>query len=192
MSIAKLVIYPVETNYAPDDIQVLVQALAEIEFIGEQFIPPGQDQDNQLRYLVGQQFLKYMTFLGCSPAIEIEPQENGSEDFCHIVISPVNEKMQFCADAAGKGPRCPHCRHEEKDWQYLVSKYHENISTEYRCPECQQVTPLLKMNWRKSAVAARVFIDIYSVFPHEAVLADKVLQQLEQKSGVAWRYFYHR
>jgi len=196
VSIARLVIYPLELHYVPDDRRILANALSEIEFIGEQL--PVADPaiaptiNNGQRFLIGDQFLNFVTFMGCSPAIEIEPPDNGSEDFCHVVISPAHDKTEFCADAAGKGPRCPHCRHEEQDWQTLAKQYQDDTALEYACPQCQQITPLLNLNWRKSAVAARIFISIYSVFPNEAVLADKVLQVLEQATGARWRYFYSR
>ena len=189
-SIAKLVIYPVEPYYAPDDSGIIVQALSDIKFIAG----PLSLNDNAQHFLIGGQFLNYVTFLGCSPAIEIAPPSEGGEDFCHVVISPVYEQLEFYRDAAGKGPRCPHCRHEEADWQSLIKQYHAeaDVELDYICPECQTVTPLLDLNWHKSAVAARIFISIYSVFPHEAVLADKILQVLTQATGVEWRYFYSR
>jgi hypothetical protein len=188
VSIARLVIVPRDKDYAPENHQAIVRALAELEFIGGSY--PGNQGER--RFLIGERFLNYLTFLGCSPAIEIAPPADDGEDFCHVVISPIHEQVQFCADAAGKGPRCPHCRYEERDWQSLARQYQAQAQQEYVCPRCQQMTPITELNWHKSAVMARVFISIFSVFPNEAVLADKVLQQLEQATGTGWRYFYSR
>ena len=48
------------------------------------------------------------------------------------------------------------------------------------------------MNWRKSAGFARQFIEIFNVYPNEAVPADALLSALQQASGVTWKYFYVR
>lgn len=181
MSVPRLVIYPVDSGFCPEDRQLISDALAAIEFIGE---PCGEA--GQHAYLIGEQFLNWITFLGCSPAIEIEPPADGSDNFCHIRLSECYDRSVLRADSAGKGPRCPHCRHEESQWQQL------DYEGEYTCPGCQQVTPVSELNWRKAAVAARFFIDIYSVFPHEAVLADRVLEVLQQATSTPWQYFYVR
>lgn len=188
MSIARLVIYPDDVNYLPNSQEQIQAALAEIKFIGDTL--PSTDESQ--RFLIGGQFLNFITFLGCSPAIEIEPPKDGSDDFCHIRITPVFQNPEFCADAARKGPRCPICRHEEQDWQALVEQWQHDNSSQYQCPQCGQSTDIMELNWRKSAVAAHIFIEVYSVFPHEAVLADKVLSALEQTTGIAWKYFYSR
>jgi hypothetical protein len=188
VSIARLVIYPDDVNFIPQNRDSIQRALSAIEFTGSTL----PSDDDSMRFLIGEQFLNFVTFLGCSPAIEIEPPEDGSEDFCHIHISPIHQQAEFCADAAGKGPRCPHCRYEEKNWQALAEQWRGNNAIKFQCPECQQATDVIELNWRKSAVAAHLFIEIYSVFPNEAVLADKVLSVLEQATGVAWKYFYSR
>jgi hypothetical protein len=186
--VSRLVICPQAPEFIPQNRDEIQEALSSISFIGDA-LPP---TDDRLRFLIGEQFLNYMTFLGCSPAIEIEPHGDGSEDFCHIQISPVFQQLEFYADAAGKGPRCPNCRHEEKDWQNLVKKWQSDNSLQYQCPGCGQVTDIPELNWHKSAMAAHIFIEIYSVFPNEAVLADKVLSVLSQATGTNWKYFYSR
>lgn len=188
MSISRLVIYPDNQDYLPHNRDEIEQALSEIQFTGETLV----SHDDKLRFLVGEQFLNFVTFLGCSPAIEIEPPADGNEDFCHVQVSPVFPQLEFYADAAGKGPRCPNCRHEETNWQTLVTNWQVDKTLQYQCPECQQQTSVLDLNWRKAAYAAHVFIEVYSVFPNEAVLADKVLSTLEQATGVEWKYFYSR
>ena len=188
MSVSRLVIYPADPGFTPQNRDDIQAALAGIEFIGDRL----PSNDDRLRFLIGEQFLNFMTFLGCSPAIEIEPLDDGSEDFCHIHISPIYQTLEFVADATGKGPRCPQCRHEVQNWQDLVQQWHSDPSMQYQCPECQQLTDVLKLNWRKSAEAAHIFIEVYSVFPNEAVLADKVLSVLSQATGTEWKYFYSR
>lgn len=188
MSVSRLVIYPDNPEFIPSNRNDIQQALAAMAFIGDAL----PSTDERLRFLIGEQFLNYVTFLGCSPAIEIEPPADGSEDFCHIHISPVYQQLKFMADAAGKGPRCPHCRHEETQWPELVEQWHLNPAMKYQCPACQQQTDILKLNWRKSAEAAHIFVEVYSVFPNEAVLADKVLTVLSQVTGTGWKYFYSR
>ena len=188
MPVSRLVIYPDDSNFIPGNRNDIQQAMAELQFIGEAL--PASDES--LRFLIGEQFLNFVTFLGCSPAIEIEPPADGSEDFCHIHISPLYQHPEFVTDAAGNGPRCPHCRYEEKHWQGLVAQWQSDSSVQFQCPECQQNTDVLKLNWRKSAIAAHVFVEVYSVFPNEAVLADKVLTALSQATGTEWKYFYSR
>ena len=188
MSISRLVIYPDDCNFIPQSRNDIQQALKEIGFIGDALT----SNDDRLRFLIGDQFLNFITFLGCSPAIEIEPLADGSEDFCHVHISPIHQQTEFISDAAGKGPRCPHCRYEEKNWRSLVAQWQSDISIQFQCPECQQATDIMNLNWRKSAVAAHVFVEVYSVFPNEAVLADRVLTVLSQATGTEWKYIYSR
>jgi hypothetical protein len=47
------------------------------------------------------------------------------------------------------------------------------------------------MNWRQLAGFGRFFIEVWGIFPHEAVPTEKLLKQLASHTpGVSWSFFY--
>ncbi|NNF96521.1 MAG: hypothetical protein HKM94_06315, partial [Halobacteria archaeon] len=109
---ASLVLHVRDPAYVPASVADLEQVLLQVGLIGQAW-----GDGTQQRYLIGERFLQLVTFLGCAPAIELEPPTNGNTEFCHVGISGIYSDPRFMADTQGVLPRCPHCRKRYEDWQ---------------------------------------------------------------------------
>ncbi len=184
---ARLILHVRDSAYVPADIVQLAQQLREIGLIGK---PWGED--SQQRYLIGERFLQLVTFLGCAPAIELEPSADAHTEFCHIGISPLYPVPRFLADSQGVLPRCPHCRKRFANWQGAVAQWHENPAYQAQCPACQQLLSPVELDWQQSAGFGRCFISIFNIYPREAIPTEALLHTLEQATQQSWNYFYLR
>lgn len=181
----KLVFHCAESEYVPNDIPALIKELQEIGFIGERWHAPATD-DSKQHYLIGENFLSLVTFMGCAPAIELAPlsAEPESTDFCHFEIEAVKDKVTFVRGSDHIISRCPHCRQRHTNWQLLP----ENLM--YACDKCGVATHLSEYDWKNTAGCGRFFISLHGIYPQEAIPTDSVLQRLEKISGTKWSYFY--
>ena len=102
MTVHKLVLYPAHIDCPAIDIASLVTALQTIGLVAA---PACRDPASG--YRAGEQFLQLVTFLGCSPAIELEPPADPDEcahacasgSLCHIRFPPTNDRIRFRADS---------------------------------------------------------------------------------------------
>jgi len=69
----KLYLYPDDSSLFVDKLD-LESLLSAIEFIGQKQI--------ENRFQVGNKFLSLLCFMGCSPNIELEPQDD--KPYCYI------------------------------------------------------------------------------------------------------------
>ena len=91
----KLVFHAINPDYVPTNVADIVTALQKTGFLGPKWHSP--EAVSGERYLIGESFLSQVTFLGCAPAIELEPiaDQPGSTEFCHIEIEPVKNTTEF-------------------------------------------------------------------------------------------------
>jgi hypothetical protein len=179
-----LVLHPVDPTYAPESLTVIVDALREVRLLGDPY-PRGRDE----AYLVGEDFLELVVFLGCSPTVQLEPVDDGR--FCHVRVSEPAVRPRFYSGAATPSPRCPACRARIESWREAVAAWEADPDGGGQpCPACGEATPVPQLRWRHGAGFGRVFVEIPGVHPHEAVPADRLLDALEAATGVRWHYFY--
>ncbi len=184
---ARLILHVRDPAYIPANLAQLVQQLREIGLIGQ---PWGEV--SQQRYLIGERFLQLVTFLGCAPAIELEPSTEAHTEFCHVGISPLYPASRFLADSQGVLPRCPHCRKRFAGWQEAVAQWQENPVYQARCPACQNLLSPVELDWQQSAGFGRFFISIFNIYPREAIPTEALLHILQQATQQSWNYFYLR
>ena len=150
-------------------------------------------------YPAGEYFLQLITFLGCSPAIEIElptdidSLESGSRDgrFCHVTLSDGGEHLHFRAGLAPPEPRCPHCRKPDPHWpEHLHTWQEDRQRLHWSCALCDYSGQLTDLNFRKSAGFARMFIEIRGIYPAEAIPGEALLASLQALSGCQWKILY--
>ena len=185
--IYRLVLHPKMTGYAPESWDEILEALAESKFVGDAY-----SVDTQQRYYIGDQFLKMLSFMGCSPHIEIEPTEPGSIDFCHIALSDISSTVLFRHHERDVFARCPECGRRDANWPEFISTWLVEPNIDYVCPSCEVVISPYALRWRNSAGFANMFIDIFSVYPNEAVPTEQLLSLLKKTTGQDWDYFYCR
>lgn len=180
----RLVFCAKNPDYIPPNITLIISELQQIGFLGDKWKSPESVQGE--RYLIGDSFLSLVTFMGCAPAIELEPIEEqpNSTEFCHVEIEPVKPSVEFIRGSDHLISRCPHCRHRHADWNEIP----ETLS--YACDKCNVDTHLSEFDWKKTAGCGRFFITLHGIYPQEAIPTSHLLQTLEKISDTKWDYFY--
>lgn len=180
----QLVFHASNPQYAPANISNFIIALQNISFIGSRWKSPESVQG--LRYLIGDSFLSLVTFLGCAPAIEIEPIDEQPEsiEFCHIEIGEIKTSVEFIRGSEHLISRCPHCRQRHSNWHAIPK------TMLYRCDKCKVESPLSQYDWKHTAGSGRFFISLHGIYPQEAIPTTNLLDKLKEISGADWCYFY--
>ena len=184
---ARLILHALDPDYVPSTVAQMEQVLLQVGLIGK---PWGEA--SQQRYLIGERFLQLVTFLGCAPAIELEPTTHGNNEFCHVGISDLYPSARFMADTQGVSPRCPHCRKRFEDWQATIQRWQDNPAYRAQCPSCQMDLSPTELDWRQSAGFGRIFISVFNIYPREAIPTESLLQILGEATQQTWDYFYLR
>jgi len=177
----KLTLYPKNPEFIIEQKDTLITSLKEIGFIEKHWQTPSQ-------FLVGDKFLSLITFLGCSPYIEITPNDN--HNFCYVEFAPRHDTVQFLHAPYTKAPRCRHCKYQEKQWQTIIEQWQQSKTDfVWTCPQCYKESQLHELNWRHCAGFAKEAIYIWNIFEGEAVPNDLLLETLENVTHVKWDYF---
>jgi hypothetical protein len=178
---ASLILHPADPNWTPVDSNIIFSCLRDIELISDKIKDASNKQDQC--YLAGDKFLSLITFMGCSPNI-IFTAESTSDKFCFIRIKETLNVITAITSKHSHAPRCPTCNKAEKNWRATMT------ATELICTACEQSFQPWLFNWRKSAGFCRAHIEITEIYPKEAIPQPDLLDQLKDKTGVDWQYFY--
>ncbi|MEN8176030.1 MAG: hypothetical protein ABFS23_09720 [Pseudomonadota bacterium] len=145
---------------------------------------------NTQDYRVGDAFLSLLTFLGCSPHVELEPPADGMDNFTHVRL----HRLERSALVSGSNTRPPHCASCRKpvvnDIGDLPPVLDAAAPRALVCRHCHRHQPVAGVRWRRDGGYGRSFIEVRGVFPGEAVPVDSLLQSLATLAGCPWRYFY--
>ncbi len=182
MSIGHLVLRAVPGGQVPT-LHAVIQTLGEIGLIGA----PYRTEEN--RFLAGDRFLQLITFLGCSPYLQLEPPPGGGDNFCHVHLSEPSEQPGFLYGSNTRPPRCPNCGQPFTEWKIIVERWWSRDETSPVCTGCGHAQNPMDWNWRRKAGFSRLFIGIPEVFPGEAVPVPDLLTTL-QGDEAEWDYFY--
>lgn len=179
----QLILIPDEADWSPASTD-WSECLREFGLLGN---PVTTDAPN--RFLIGKLFLQHVSFMGCSPAVEFEPDHNDEtqwDSFTFVYVPESRAKPLWVADPQMARPACPHCQKRNADW-VKPCRPDENM---LGCVHCKQSAPLCNWKWFDGGGCARQFICIVNVFPREAIPSDHLLQQLANATGVGWHYFF--
>ncbi|MCP4041994.1 MAG: hypothetical protein GY731_08560 [Gammaproteobacteria bacterium] len=196
MGLFKLILHPADPEQIPADIPVLLNTLKGIRFIGADFQVNGE-----VRHFAGEDFLNLITFLGCSPSVAFDPPQGGDgivtreqmTTFCHIGISGISKEIIFTAGDNATTPRCPHCRYPVDDWQNIIATWRaDRAAYRWSCPRCARDIAAPEFNCRQTAGFGRFFVDVWGIYPSEAVPTERLLRTLEETTGGKWRFFYYQ
>ena len=175
----KLCLHPSDADTGLADPQPVVTALEALGIIGEAF-----PLDGHTHYRTGPAFLEHLSFLGCSPVIELAPPATAMESaarrgaFCHLQVLNLTEpRLRRRPEPL---PRCRRCRGS-------ITELTPPSST---CPACGATGSLADLNWRQAGAYARVFLDIWSIHPAEAVPGERLLAALAGVTGTDWGFCY--
>ena len=194
MATHKLLLHPADPQCPAVATDVLAKSLQSIGMIGE----PVRLKTETI-YPVGEQFLQLITFLGCSPMIELElpadaeSREAGSRDgrFCHVSLSGSGGELQFRADAHKTEARCPSCRKPDPQWREWINAWQtDQQQLHWACTVCDYTGQITDLNFRKHAGFGRNFIEIRGIYPSEAIPGEALLASLQTLTGCNWNTLY--
>jgi Zn ribbon nucleic-acid-binding protein len=178
MSSGRLILFPDTPDSPAPEPGALMQFLQRIGLAGDPLDPA------QATYLVGSRFMQLVSFMGCSPYLQLKPPEDGGSGFCHIALLGPFEQPRFLYGANTRPPRCPACSQPIKAWR-------ENLAlNRITCDNCGNISRPDELEWRRNAGVGRIFVEIRNIFPGEAVPVDELMNGLREIDGGAWSYFY--
>lgn len=195
MPAPKLLLHPASPDTPAIAEDRLAQALQAIGLIGER-----QPLGEAGFYPVGEQFLQLVTFLGCSPAIRLDPPGDPREleeastagCFCHVYIS-TGEQLTFRGDSQTQAPRCPRCRSPAPRWKSALQAWQAGThGLDWHCLGCGFSGRLSDLVFRKTAGFGRTFLEIRGIYPSEAVPGPALLDTLASLTGTPWTTIYLR
>ena len=179
--VPSLVLHSTDAQFVPASSKQFIDTLKTCGFLGANW--------TEHRYLIGDQFLDLVTFLGCSPHIDVAPLDDANDlRFCHIHIPPPETTPTLLASRLAPAPRCPRCRSP-------LTGHHSDMSldgmTELLCASCGHMDQALNWRWRpKQACVTHFAIHIVNIFDSEAVPAEHLMDTLRAIEDVSWSYCY--
>ncbi len=177
MSATKLVFYPQQPQQ-PVDNEQLVRFLVDIEFCAS-------EADANGHYLPGNRFLSLLTFLGCSPSINLTPTEG--ESHCYITLIDHHSQPVCLGHTSTAKPKCPHCKKRIGNWQ---KENWLQPDQPWICDKCHTESLFSELNWKHECGYARGGFEVAHIYPHEAVPTEQLLNALQEHTGFAWTYCY--
>jgi len=192
MSVHKLLLVPADQSILLDQ-NTLANTLATIGLTGKK-LPVDQPQV----YQTGEKFLQLITFLGCSPNIQLEPPVNMNEltnvcqngKLCHVRLMCNNKDLRYRCNT-GAIPRCPHCKAIDNRWHDYLDTWSSNPEMiEWQCAECMGKSTIYALNFRKQAAFIRDCIEIRGIHPSEAIPGEILMDTLRNMTDCSWQVFY--
>ena len=183
----RLVFTPADPHHLPSDIPAIIERLRHIEFCAEPI-----SGMNGHHYLLGPRFMQLVSFMGCSPFIQLQPTVD-DQPFCHLIIDGPHPHPVFLRGRNTSPPSCEKCRKRIPDWQSLIEAWREQPKSFLAtCPHCGHRQNPLRFNWRQSAGCGRLFLFVENIFPNEAIPSPELLKALEEgkQDCEPWSYFY--
>ena len=177
MSLPRIIFFPKNPDQ-PIDNEQLLQTLIKLEFIESKPVFNGQ-------YLAGEKFLSLLTFLGCSPNINLTPVDN--ETHCYITLITASAHTQLLGYTNTVKPKCPNCKKRINNWQ--TTDWTQANKT-CPCDKCHTATAYAALNWKHECGFARGGFAVNYIYPHEAMPTEQLLNGLNQLSNVEWTYCY--
>ncbi len=138
---------------------------------------------NEKHFYIGENYLNYIAYMGCAPAIKFEANDN-NESFCFIKIHHYEQKKLIVSKTQKKTPQCPECKKPVKNWEKIIT------DRSLFCKICNSTAHIEEYNWRKMGGFAQQFIEITDVFPKEAIPQPSLLGKLYNITESNWSYFY--
>lgn len=193
MSAYKLILLPADPHcpaVSTDRLAMELQAIGLIDrphpLNGDRFYPAGEN------------FLQLVSFLGCSPRIELEPPsdpetlaaDSASGKFCHVFLDS-SEILRFRSDPCAPVARCPTCRSPLANWQSRLQPWQDNrADSNWHCAQCGSSGDISALNLGKTAGFGHSFVEIRGIFPSEAVPSETLLNTLKSLTHEVWSTLY--
>ncbi len=155
-------------------------------------------KDNTEYFFAGDNYLQFISFLGCSPFLNFDSKEDLTlsdlkqtiADLNYIQIISNSVEYNFQNTEYGIKAICPACKKKILEWQSLITQWQSDLKLETNCQQCQKNISLLDINWKKTAGFFKTAIIFHGIQAELALPSDNFLMQLENITKVQWRYFY--
>jgi hypothetical protein len=178
----RLILHPADPMYAPRDPDAVVAGLQRLGFAGAEV--------GGRAWRVGPRFMEWVSFLGCSPHLRLEPTAPG-EAYTHLEIPLPRPAPVLLAGLNVKPPRCPRCGRAFAE-RAVLRVLPVDPAARRECMQCGHRAAWLELDWRRSACAARWWIGITGIHESEAVPNPALLDRLGRLGGDRWNYCYVR
>lgn len=178
---AKLVLFPHGHDLPTAGVDDLAGLLRDIGLVTGETM----ELEGRRHHLLGDGLFDLVTFLGCAPSLELAPPASGQPgpmDFvslCPMGPFPVPRLRRGRNTTA---PPCPACGSRDPGWRWQGATG--------SCNACGAAADAAALPWRKSAAVGSFFLDLWAIYPAEAVPAPALLEHLAGFSGGPWRYGY--
>jgi len=182
--IYSLALYPQTEEFSILDIENLTAYLLDIGLLGEVF-----QCNAEQRYRLGERFYQLLSFMGCAPALKLEPDSPADVKFCHIRFTKSPQSEFYCLRPDVKA-RCPHC-HKAGSTAQQIRQSCFTGRQDWVCPHCRTAIKAEAINWKHEAGISSFLIELIDVHPHEVVPTDSFLKGLATLTGHHWQYFYN-
>jgi len=179
-----LVFCPAPGEVPEYDQGILIAALQQTGLIAKTSLPVTDSQITD--FLAGERFLDLIIFMGCSPAIQLKQDEQGSA-YCYISFQQHKTPGKIYAGSQSRPARCGLCKASFETDQLNDCAEKQALPV---CHQCQKQLDWSDITWNKTTGMATDAIVIHNIFPHEAVPADELVSAINNASGLGWRYFY--
>ena len=177
MPVSRLIFAPSNTNTQVDYKQ-LQGLLTDIQFINSE---PYKEN----HFLPGDNFLSQITFLGCSPNINLIPTEG--ESHCYISFLDQSEQANCLGYTSNCNPKCPSCTKRIADWK--VNNWNK-AGLHCTCDKCGTQSLYAELIWKNECIYGTSGFVINHIYPHEAVPTEQLLDHLKSVTGNEWAYAY--
>jgi len=179
-----LVFCPLQSSASDYNQDSLCTALKKTGLIANS--PAATSSASSTDYAAGERFLDLIVFMGCSPAIKLQADEQGS-DWCYISFQQHSAPGRIYAGSLSRPARCSKCKTPLDTEQLFAYLDKQSLPT---CPQCQMQLDWPEVSWNKTIGMARESIIVHNIFPHEAIPTDELINTINTASGISWRYFY--
>ena len=178
-----LYLSPVDASYNISDLPAFISDLQDTGFISGAVNEQADDA-----FYTGERFLEHIAYMGCSPAVQFEPCEDG-DSFCHIRLHQFKDAILIVSQKQSRAPHCPSCKKPVKSFD-LRHQGIDDTPAQITCESCNTSAATADFNWRKMGGYARTFIELTDIFPKEAIPQQSFIDKLSAISGTRWHYFY--
>jgi len=171
----RLVLFPVDPKFritSPDAFHGELQAIGLLGATGP-----------------GPEFMKLLTFMGCSPSIGSGLQESDYNNYS-IEICVQNNETALLVRSRLRSPVCPRCGAQNNDTVVVDQVEEAQGVVAWRCPGCHAKLPVTDINWRHRLAVATDYIVVHGVHDGEVIPSDRLLEYLTKVTGVGWSYCY--
>ncbi|VAW70722.1 hypothetical protein MNBD_GAMMA09-2447 [hydrothermal vent metagenome] len=177
MPISRIIFFPAAADQSIEN-SLIIATLIDIEFA-----LPTIEKTHQ--HLPGERFLSLLTFLGCSPNINLSPTEG--ENYCAISLLKPTDCTVCLGFTQNSQPKCPNCKKRIANWK--TADWQQKKHT-CKCDKCMTYTAYAELNWKHECGFGRCGFEISHIYPHEAVPTEQLLNALHQSTGSQWQYCY--